>query len=374
MRPFAIVLALALAAQSARSADACAPAYPMEASVRIADESAILVWDEATRTEHFIRRATFTTTATDFGFLVPTPTRPELAEAPDHVFGALEAMIKPEIIYRTKIDGIQPGLLCAAPFYFTLRSASGPQSAPAAAPVRVLETKRVAGYDAAVLEADSAGALAEWLKTNGYVSRPALEEWLKPYIEMRWIITAYKIAGGSDAKAVETSAVRMSFKTDKPFFPYREPSDQRETIPAKTGAAIAEPPPARVLRVFFIGPRRVSGAIGGDEEARAWPAETVWAGTFAAATLSPALAPLPLPFAEAWLTALEDRSNPRPGTDDVFFSPSVSPEPVRPPPIEVIRREDLFLPLDLVALLIGVPIWLVKRRRKNRRDAPPAAQ
>ena len=48
--------------------------------MRIAEESAVIVWEGATRTEHFVRRATFATTAADFGFLVPTPSKPELAE------------------------------------------------------------------------------------------------------------------------------------------------------------------------------------------------------------------------------------------------------------------------------------------------------
>ena len=34
--------------------------------------------------------------------------------------------------------------------------------------VKVLERKRVAGFDATVLEATSAKVLAEWLKDNGF--------------------------------------------------------------------------------------------------------------------------------------------------------------------------------------------------------------
>lgn len=54
---------------------ACAPAPRPGQFVRIAEESAIVIWDETTRTQHFIRRATFDTDAPDFGFLVPTPNR-----------------------------------------------------------------------------------------------------------------------------------------------------------------------------------------------------------------------------------------------------------------------------------------------------------
>jgi hypothetical protein len=363
MRSLALGLLLTISALLPKPARACAPAYPPEAMVRVADESAIIVWDEASKTEHFIRRATFTSSANDFGFLVPTPARPELAEAPDSVFWSLESKIKPVVDIRYEWSGVEPGLLCAAPFYLTARSA-----VDAAAPsVRVLETKRVGGYDAAVLEADNATALNDWLRSNGYAASAAISDWVSPYLSMRWMITAFKIAAGRDAKAVETSAVRMSFKTDKPFFPYREPADQRETIAAgaKPGD-VAAPPPSRVLRVFFIGPRRVEGAVGA--AGSPWPGEATWADSIPTELIAPALAPVPLPFQQAWLTAFEDRSNPRPGVDDVFFSASAADTPLRPKPVVVTRDRPVFLPLDVIALVVGGSIWIGKRIRRRRAD------
>src|SRR4051794_32292921 len=47
-------------------------------AIRIAEESAIIVWDPVKKIEHFIRRAAFDTKLPDFGFLVPTPTMPTL--------------------------------------------------------------------------------------------------------------------------------------------------------------------------------------------------------------------------------------------------------------------------------------------------------
>ena len=43
--------------------DACAVAPPRDAVVEVASESAIIVWDERAKTEHFIRRATFAAAA-----------------------------------------------------------------------------------------------------------------------------------------------------------------------------------------------------------------------------------------------------------------------------------------------------------------------
>jgi len=79
-------------------AHGCAVAPPNNKPVEIADESAIIVWDSASGTEHFIRRATFKSAAQDFGFLVPTPTKPELAEADDAAFKELARITAPKVV------------------------------------------------------------------------------------------------------------------------------------------------------------------------------------------------------------------------------------------------------------------------------------
>ena len=65
---------------------ACAVVWPKNKPVSIASESAIIVWDASSKTEHFIRRASFSTTAEYFGFLVPTPGKPTLSETDDDTF------------------------------------------------------------------------------------------------------------------------------------------------------------------------------------------------------------------------------------------------------------------------------------------------
>ena len=55
---------------------------------------------------------------------------------------------------------------------------SAPVEAAARAPVRVVAEQRVAGYNAVVLEADSASTLADWLKAHGYAERAELSAWL----------------------------------------------------------------------------------------------------------------------------------------------------------------------------------------------------
>jgi hypothetical protein len=338
-------LALAFGLTDVAPAKACAPAPPPGAFVEIAEETALIVWNAEAKQEHFIRRGAFRTGAKDFGFLVPTPSKPELEAVPDKVLAQFDEMIRPEIVAVNKYT-VSPLPLVLWPFYmFLARGAAVAVPAAAVAPVRVLETKRIAGYDAAVLEADDAGALATWLKEHGYDDRPALQAWLRPYVESHWKITAFKIVAGE--QAVETDAIRMTFSTDKPVYPYREPADQRENLPAN---AVLQ---SRLLRVFFLGTERVRGSVGSGP----FLGKTVWSGLPKSKVELPFSAP-----ARPWLTVFEDSSSPRPGTDDLFFAKAPDQADVRPPPITYDNDVDIPLPLDVVAL-VGFIGWRIQRRR-----------
>ncbi|HEY7160292.1 MAG TPA: hypothetical protein VH815_03495, partial [Acidobacteriota bacterium] len=78
----------------------CAPAPPNGRRVQVLGESAVIVWDSKTKTEHFIRSATFESDSPDFGFLVPTPTVPTLQESTDQIFTMAEEWMVPEKIEK----------------------------------------------------------------------------------------------------------------------------------------------------------------------------------------------------------------------------------------------------------------------------------
>src|SRR5262249_26695477 len=140
--------------------------------------------------------------------------------------------------------------------------------------VQVLEEKRVAGFNAAVLEASSAEALTGWLKEHDYAYSPEIQAWAKPYVEAGWKITAFKVAKDKDArekKSVSAAALRMSFKTERPLFPYREPD------PSKDAAVLGAK--HRLLRIYFIADARYSGEL--TKEAP-WTGKVAWSNKLAA--------------------------------------------------------------------------------------------
>jgi hypothetical protein len=328
---------------------ACAPAPRMGEAVDIAEESAIIIWDAAAKTQHFIRRASFRTQAKDFGFLVPTPSVPELKEADDAAFALLERITEPPVLHSA-------------------REARKSAPAPAAAvlsKVEVVAKAKVAGYDAAVLRASDAGALDQWLRSNEYHSSPELQEWFKPYLSKGWLITAFKIAGEGSGRA-DASSVRMSFRTEAPFFPYREPT-------AAKGSA--DP---RLLRIFYLGQARPEGRIGA---AGPWPGRTLWSGRIEDEHRRQLLAMLNLPEGTAAgatrLTRFADGSSPRPGTDDLYLSTSADqslvpdPEELRKLQAAILEAAELERRMRWAGpaafLLLAVAIVFIYFRLRSRK-------
>ena len=89
----------------------CAPAPPNGRRVQVLGESAVIVWDSKSKTEHFIRSATFESDSPDFGFLVPTPSVPTLQESSDQIFTMTEDWMVPEKIEKN-VYGVESN------FYF----------------------------------------------------------------------------------------------------------------------------------------------------------------------------------------------------------------------------------------------------------------
>src|SRR5688500_9107818 len=73
-------------------AQACCLAYGQD-PMSLIDEKAIIVWNPKTQMEHFIRQASFEGKAKDFGFIVPTPSQPQVEEADAAAFERLQKLV-----------------------------------------------------------------------------------------------------------------------------------------------------------------------------------------------------------------------------------------------------------------------------------------
>jgi hypothetical protein len=370
------LLAALIALPSPPRAEGCAAAWSsgggtVVTPVQIVTETALIVWDEKAKTQHFIRRASFNTKVPYFGFLVPTPTLPELAEAPDELFTRLEDWTKPEVQQKVRYRDVSLFPLgCLAPM--ASRTTTG-MNAPADA-VQVFDSVHVAGFKATPFKATDAEELRQWLLKYGYDARPALTAWLDVYVKLGWFITAFQIEKDQPRRdSLSPQAVRMSFKAERPFFPYREPADQAAEE-GKRGRSL--------LRVFFLASGRTRGELDGGA---AWPAnggQPGWAGPLdddrrgaIEKRLDGSGVKLP---ATTWLTVFDDHAAARAGKPDVFYSPSAEQAEVRRPPIINYKVVPRTPPMEIVNLVVGLfafvvaPILLLWWWRRLTRRASPA--
>jgi hypothetical protein len=343
------LLALAFVTLCAPPSDACCPAPPSGKPVVNADQTVVVIWDAASKTEHFIRRASFKSDAEDFGFLVPTPQKPELEESGDDAFPMLAKITAPEVIKKSRPSA---GCGCSRSKGVEAASAQAPKS------VEVLEQKTVAGFHASVLEATSASALTAWLKEHGYAFSPEVEAWAKPYVDGGWKITALRVAKDSNAKAdkgVAAASLRMTFKTERPLFPYREPDP--------TQAASAVGATARMLRIFFVGDARYDGETSKEVP---WTGNVAWSGKVLPADRDRVLGALKIaPTAtlqDWWLTEFEDAWPYRKNPADLYFSKSAQQRSVkREPLVEYTANESSS---DVSFAICAVVLWRLVRRRR----------
>jgi hypothetical protein len=349
-----LVLAIAVLflAASILPAPACCPAPRDGKAVVNANQSVILIWDAAKQTQHFIRKASFASSGDDFGFIIPSPNEPELDESGEDAFAYMEKLTQPRTETRLRFT---PLVGCLA-----IESRSSFVGS-----VQVLQEKVVAGFKATVLEAKSAQALVGWLKDNGYAFSPEIEAWAKPYVDAGWKMTALKVLKGPDASAskrVAAKSLRISFKTDRPLFPYQEPdpSSFAKELDARH----------RTLRIYFVGETRYKGTLGDNA---AWSGKTIWSKPLSPAEKENLLHLLNLSDRtgpDQWhLTEFEDHWLYRAAPADVYFAPNEDQSHVERPPIP----RFLDVPSELVILgaivLIAAGFFTVRSvlRRGSKR-------
>ena len=168
------------------------------------EQKAVIFYDKGVET--LILSITFQGNAKDFGWVVPTPTRPEVDKSSDELFLALEELTRRPIRYEEK--GLMP--------------------VPLEGGVEVLETKEVGIYEISVLRADDPKALSSWLDKNGYNFPKEASYILEDYIKNKWYFTAVKVRPELVWEGVEeqlrsghATPLKLVFKSEKIVYPLK---------------------------------------------------------------------------------------------------------------------------------------------------------
>lgn len=182
--------------------------------------------------ETLIVSTNFKGTARDFGWVIPTPSRPEVSKASMDVFQNLETITQKS--YRRGYAKLDVGSIS--------------QEAGDAPYVAVVETKKVDYYNIDILESNDAKALSGWLAKNGY-HFPEKERYiLNDYIQNGWYFAAVKVdtsAQGSDRVnlALEeghATPLKLVFETPNIVFPLKISSIKPEPPEAPASTPVFE--------------------------------------------------------------------------------------------------------------------------------------
>lgn len=271
--------------------------------VGLLGQSDMLIWNPETKTEHLIQSSIFASNAKQFDFVVPTPSMPKVQMLNGKVFREMHAIVHPKREIVVDKDA--------------------PPSSRTAEKVEVVQEAQVGNLKATTIKAFDALALGNWLEKNGYKLRLAQNQWLEKYLKKRWYITAFKVM--SDKNALQTEAVRLSFKTDVPVLPYFAP--QNSWVRGVK------------LDLYVVSPVDLVGFVGGKK---------VWAGkqetsTFLSKEKSEKVAFSVLLSAKdmpkkAWVQRYLEIGNGSTAVDDLYFYPRPKVVPAKPAKVLPPRR------------------------------------
>lgn len=221
-----IVLKLGIWCLAINAYPCCGIMSEQEGELRFGSQSNIVAWDPNTQIEHFVRSASFTTSAKKFDFIAPTPSVPEICAVKSHAFDVLRSLTR-----------------TSNPF---AKGGGGGAFGGGGASVEVIKETTLGNLKATTLRANDVTALKDWLAANKYQMSPTQDEWLGFYIKKDWYLTAFRVE--SKDSTIVTEAIRMSFKTPQPYNPYY--------VPKENWSKNAK------LDLFFIVPVEMKGYIG----------------------------------------------------------------------------------------------------------------
>jgi len=206
------------------------------------DQKAVIFYDKGIET--LVLSITFKGNADDFGWIVPTPAKPEVSKGSDDIFTNLERLTGTTNRYYDELPA------------FGLGVGSTKQ-------VTIIETKKIDYYDMTVLTATDRDALANWLKQNNYNFPSSASYILDSYIDNGWYFVAMKINPKSlewkdvsqQLREGHATPVVLKFKTDKIVYPLKISS---VTSRDSDYSEIGEP----IIDETFSSPTYSSGRIG----------------------------------------------------------------------------------------------------------------
>ena len=205
--PLAAFLCLLLGAPAAR---ACGGFFCTTLPMNQAAENILFVQGEGTVTTHV--QLLYSGAASDFAWILPVPSVPDLAVSHNRIFAQLQWSTRPGFRLDFQEDD------CGFPMVFR---DGGLESIPTSAEgeVEVVLQEQVGPYDTAVITSEDPQAIVDWLVDNGYQLGDLGVPLLSPYVEEDFYFLALKLAAESEVGDLQPIA--MTYAADRPGIPIR---------------------------------------------------------------------------------------------------------------------------------------------------------
>ena len=223
----AALLSLVLSVPAAR---ACGGFFCTTFPMNQVAENILFVQGEGTVTTHV--QLLYSGAASDFAWILPLPSVPELAVSHNDIFTRLQWATQPFFQLNFEEDD------CGFPI-MVLRDAVPTDLAEEG--VEVVLQEQVGPYDTAVITSEDPQAIVDWLVDNGYQLGALGVPLLTPYVEDDFYFLALKLA--ADQEVGDLQPIAMTYAAERPGIPIRLTAVA--TVPDLRGPRLGPGRPAR---------------------------------------------------------------------------------------------------------------------------------
>ncbi|MFT5374777.1 MAG: hypothetical protein ACI906_001597 [Candidatus Latescibacterota bacterium] len=212
-RLFTILLAAALF--SPLPARACGGFFCSNSPMDQVAENILFVVDQGRITTHV--QLQFSGSATDFAWVLPVPSIPELGISHNQIFSQLQWSTQPFFNLNWREDDA-----CGFPAIFRF-DADCPTCAVAetvkTGGVEVVLRETVGPYEAVVITSEDAEAITTWLTDNNYQLGELGAELLAPYVEMEMYFLALRLS--PDREVGDLQPIALTYDAEEPGIPIK---------------------------------------------------------------------------------------------------------------------------------------------------------
>ncbi|MBD3236625.1 MAG: DUF2330 domain-containing protein [Candidatus Eisenbacteria bacterium] len=181
-------------------------------------QAALILIDETAGTEDLFLEIEAHGEARDFGWIVPTPALPQVAEADEEILRACDRLTRP--IHRRRSNGFG----CAGDDERWASPADG-----ADGEITIYDEQTIGILRTLVLGADDAELLADSLRVWGYLhaeNESEVSPLLEEYVARDWYFVATRVDSsviepGDGFWSARVTPLRLTFATDAPVYPLR---------------------------------------------------------------------------------------------------------------------------------------------------------